>query len=357
MLNTLSEEIKSMRDILESVKSEINLDELIEALLELHNLVELDSVKQMIAVQVRAFFFSIIAGRRISQNFHTILCGPSGVGKSTVARCLAKIFKAMGLTKMKSNSSKISIDSVKKQLCELYEYHNQGKPIPNNIVKTFWRNIKDYIDENPVETSDDSIITCGRDSLIAPYSGQTSLKAIEFFKANIGKCIIIEEAYLLYTGENDGYGMEALTELNMFMETYMSEVIIMMTGYRDLIETTLFKAQPGLKRRFQWIFELEGYSPDGLRQMFEKQMLEDGWVISSDIDLNKFFTDNYNYFPHYGGDTRRLAWICKAVHSDAELNTLLSVIRQGGSVPIPLLSQNNLDKAFINYKTISMSSS
>ena len=171
----------------------------------------------------------------------------------------------------------------------------------------------------------ESLITiCGREDFVAEYSGQTSIKTSKFLTANLGKCIIIEEAYLLCHSEADTYGMEAITVLNRFMDEHNEDLIIIFTGYEELLKHTIFKYQPGLKRRCQWFFDIRGYSPEGLADIFKLQVKSMGWNVDSSVNLIDFFITNKDYFGNFGGDTQKLALQCKLIYSEENFDNLLN---------------------------------
>jgi hypothetical protein len=105
--------------------------------------------------------------------------------------------------------------------------------------------------------------------------------------------------------------MEAITVLNRCMDEYADSLIIIFTGYEELLLNTIFKAQPGLRRRCQWIFNLQGYSALGLSKIFEQQIKNLGWNIADDLKIKEFFETRLEHFIGYGGDTERLALHCK----------------------------------------------
>jgi hypothetical protein len=170
----------------------------------------------------------------------------------------------------------------------------------------------------------------------------------------LGKCIIIEEAYLLYNGDSDTYGMEAITVLNRFMDEHADSLIIIFTGYEELLHKTIFKAQPGLKRRCQWIFNLQGYSPEGLAKIFKTQIEKFEWDIDKSVDLSNFFEKHISDFPNYGGDTERFALHCKINHSGKTFRNLLSIIDEDKKIESKhlkfIITKEMLEESFKEFK-------
>lgn len=345
MLLDLISELKILFRDFPSLKDKIDKNLLLNSLGDLEKLAELDDVKETVCLQIKAIIFRLIQNQKIEDSLHHILYGPPGVGKSTVAKVIASIFKSLGVIQAKKTSIRKSLSDFKYIFSEVYLHHNNDKYIPDNLLKQYWKTLKILFDnENYEDDSESDIVVCGRQDLIAGFAGQSSLKTFEFLLKNRGKCVIIEEAYLLWTGENDGYGMEALTVLNRFMEEFEDEIIIIMTGYKDLIMNTIFKAQPGLKRRINCIYELSGYSPESLSQVFCKQIFDGNWLLSPEIDTVSFFRENYSSFPSFGGDTKRFAWVCKMIHSSKELMNYINEPNK-----IPMISLENFELAFEKY--------
>jgi len=161
----------------------------------------------------------------------------------------------------------------------------------------------------------DLIRIVSREDFVAGFVGQTAIKTEKLLKDSIGKVLFIDEAYSLINDEKDTFGSECLTTLNRFMSEHSSEIVIIFAGYKDLLERTIFKAQPGLKRRCTWNFEIKPYTEFGLSKIFEKQLKNNGWMLSEDLDIISFFKENINQFPYYGGDTLKLAFYCKICYS------------------------------------------
>ena len=356
-----------------------------ETLLKFESLVEMYPVKCVIVKHIQMLivlaYKSIVSGKSLEDCYkghmlHTVFYGNPGVGKSRTAKYLAEVWKALGILQVSTTGSFIvetpfsrddaleRVNTIRRSFLELYE-KCKANPKTTSKQVDLWDNIKEKLknfgDElaksNLHELSkkeEDLIVVCGREQFVAEYAGQTSVKTSEFLKKNFGKCIIIEEAYLLYNGENDTYGMEAITVLNRFMDEYADSLIIIFTGYEELLQKTIFKAQPGLKRRCQWVFNLQGYSPEGLASIFEKQLQSLDWKIGEDVKLVHFFEDKMKDFPNYGGDTERFALHCKMNHTGTTFKDLFSSIDEDKKVDSDnlkfIINAKMLEESFCEYK-------
>ena len=102
--------------------------------------------------------------------------------------------------------------------------------------------------------------------------------------------------------------MEALTALNLFLSQHSNEIIVIFAGYKDLLETGPYSVQPGLRRRFMWQFDCEGYNAEQLFEIFRIQLDKKGWGLTDNAASLKLFINNYDAFPAFGGDTERAAF-------------------------------------------------
>ena len=158
----------------------------------------------------------------------------------------------------------------------------------------------------------------GRADLVGQYIGHTCDKTQKLLSSTLdeGKVLFLDEAYSLVIDEKDSFGHEALNELNRFMSEH-PDLVIIFAGYKDKLENTLFKYQPGFKRRCIWIFDINTYTSDMLSSIFKKQLNKYGWIYKgTDEKLNKFFEKHKDNFKACGGDTLRLGLYCKLKHSD-----------------------------------------
>lgn len=164
--------------------------------------------------------------------------------------------------------------------------------------------------------ADDQIIkVISRSELIGQYVGWTAPKVNKLLTENLGKIVFIDEAYSLLNSLDDQFGIECLTALNLFMSQHPNEIIIIFAGYKDKLEAGVFLAQPGLKRRFMYHFECDGYNAEQLFRIFKYQLSKGGWGLINEEEILKLFVLNKNSFPAYGGDTERLTHFAEVEHS------------------------------------------
>lgn len=360
------EKLRIIYNKYDNIKKNINLEHLTGSLNELNTLIEMYSVKMSIIRQIEMVLVHIIkTGAPLTEKhmMHSVFYGNPGVGKSRTAIILANIWKALGLLKRTPSGilvlePKKSIDKliqIRDDFITLYDnYSNPERKECKNMMEKHqkdWISIRNRLIGMNLTTSsfiENNIVVCGREDLVAEYAGQTSIKASKFLAGCLGKCIIIEEAYTLYLGDTDTYGMEAITVLNRFMDEHADEIIIIITGYEDKLKNSIFRAQPGLQRRCIWFFHLQGYSPKGLCEIFVSQLKECNWAIK-DIDyLLKFFDKNISKFPNYGGDTYRLVFQCRLFHSSKIIDNL-SVIDIVSEDIEYKLDNEDIDSAYIEY--------
>ncbi|MGZ4768104.1 MAG: AAA family ATPase [Ilumatobacteraceae bacterium] len=144
---------------------------------------------------------------------HLVFTGNPGTGKTTVARLLSQIYRAIGVV---------------------------GK---GHLVET------------------------DRSKLVAGYVGQTALKTFETLQSSLGGMLLIDEAYALARGGDNDFGREAIDTLVKFMEDHRDDLAIVAAGYTEEMEAFI-EANPGLKSRFTRTISFPDYSDDELVEIF-----------------------------------------------------------------------------------------
>jgi probable Rubsico expression protein CbbX len=93
------------------------------------------------------------------------------------------------------------------------------------------------------------VVSVTRDDLVGQYVGHTAPKTREVLKRARGGVLFIDEAYYLYRPENErDYGQEAIEILLQVMEAEREDLVVVLAGYRDRMET-FFRSNPGMGSR------------------------------------------------------------------------------------------------------------
>jgi probable Rubsico expression protein CbbX len=108
------------------------------------------------------------------------------------------------------------------------------------------------------------LIAVTRDDLVGQYIGHTAPKTREVLKRAMGGVLFIDEAYYLYRPENErDYGQEAIEILLQVMENQRDDLVVILAGYRDRMET-FFRSNPGMSSRIAHHIDFPDYSPEEL---------------------------------------------------------------------------------------------
>ena len=144
-----------------------------------------------------------------SLSMHMIFTGNPGTGKTTIARLVARYLKAIGALK------------------------------------------------------GGQLIEVGRGDLVGRYTGHTAPLTNSVIQSALGGVLFIDEAYSLYRGEQDSFGLEAIDTLVKGMEDHRDELVVILAGYTKEMETFL-TANSGLASRFPNKIEFPDYTADEL---------------------------------------------------------------------------------------------
>lgn len=108
------------------------------------------------------------------------------------------------------------------------------------------------------------LVAVTRDDLVGQYIGHTAPKTREVLKKAMGGVLFIDEAYYLYRPENErDYGQEAIEILLQVMENQRDDLVVILAGYKDRMET-FFRSNPGLSSRIAHHLDFPDYRRDEL---------------------------------------------------------------------------------------------
>jgi replication-associated recombination protein RarA len=350
-LEALIKDVRYERIDLSKVKDK---DRLLKSLQDLNSMIGHRKIKDAIAEQTR-YLIGMLDKPEVQQDFmlNTVIYGPPGIGKTTIGIHLSRIWSSLGYIKSHKPLSIPSITQVfagnDVEKLEILTYFLIGSYVIGGIVYIAGRKIFEkygakylavyciitlalflaisyYVYKNlspelkdkiPIAQSNpDPIRIVSRVDFVSEYLGQTAIKTTNLLKESIGKVLFIDEAYSLYEGHNDPYGVEALTTLNRFLSEHPREIIVIFAGYEEEMKRTIFKAQQGLSRRCMWVFKCDPYTSEELYHIFKHQVEKSGWKIKNETLVKDLFEKEYEVFKNFGGDTERLCNFAKIKHFD-----------------------------------------
>jgi probable Rubsico expression protein CbbX len=104
------------------------------------------------------------------------------------------------------------------------------------------------------------LVAVTRDDLVGQYIGHTAPKTREVIKRAMGGVLFIDEAYYLHRPQNErDYGQEAIEILLQEMENHRDDLVVIVAGYKDRMETFL-RSNPGLSSRMAHHIDFPDYS-------------------------------------------------------------------------------------------------
>lgn len=121
------------------------------------------------------------------------------------------------------------------------------------------------------------LVSVTRDDLVGQYVGHTAPKTKDVLKRAMGGVLFIDEAYYLYRPDNDrDYGQEAIEILLQVMENNRDDLVVILAGYADRMET-FFSANPGFRSRVAHHIAFPDYSDDELLGIAEKMLADQNY--------------------------------------------------------------------------------
>ncbi len=128
------------------------------------------------------------------------------------------------------------------------------------------------------------VVSVTRDDLVGQYIGHTAPKTKEVLKKAMGGVLFIDEAYYLYRPENErDYGQEAIEILLQVMENHRDDLVVILAGYKDRMDT-FFQSNPGMSSRISHHIDFPDYSEQELLQIAEKMVGQMNYQLDADAE-------------------------------------------------------------------------
>lgn len=236
--NLKSEMIRG--DSIEHINSNIQ-----SVLTELNGLIGLDNVKQEIHKLIN--FIKVQKAREnaglktTNVSYHIVFTGNPGTGKTTVARIIGQIYKALGVLRY------------------------------GNMKET------------------------DRSGLVGEYIGHTEKKVNDVVDKAMHGVLFIDEAYsLIIKNTSNDFGKLAIDALVKRMEDDRDKIVVIVAGYTNEMKEFI-EANPGLKSRFNRYIEFSDYTPDELFQIYKTMCEKQDYQIREDAvkKINLLFETVY----------------------------------------------------------------
>jgi SpoVK/Ycf46/Vps4 family AAA+-type ATPase len=270
------QQIKHDTEIDSAIPAKTQKHSLDELLLELDSYVGLNNIKRTVRDFIAYLKFiserkkhGLKADDKISIN--AIFLGNPGTGKTTIARLLGEILRAMGI-------------------------------LPSGHV-----------------------IEVDRSGLVGQYIGETAQKTEKIITDSLGGVLFIDEAYTLIKkgGSGQDFGQEAIDILLKRMEDKKGEFVVIAAGYTEEMNSFL-NSNPGLKSRFTHTFIFEDYIPEELFQILKLNLLKDEYILSNTAKelIKKEFIKLYRARDKSFGNAR----LVKNLLDEAKLNLSRRVV-------------------------------
>jgi probable Rubsico expression protein CbbX len=124
------------------------------------------------------------------------------------------------------------------------------------------------------------VVSATRDDLVGEYVGHTAPKTKGVLKRAMGGVLFIDEAYYLYRADNErDYGQEAIEILLQVMETDRDDVVVILAGYRDRMDS-FFGSNPGMASRIAHHIDFPDFTADELVRIAELMVAQQSYRFS-----------------------------------------------------------------------------
>ena len=124
------------------------------------------------------------------------------------------------------------------------------------------------------------LVSVTRDDLVGQYIGHTAPKTKDVLKKAMGGVLFIDEAYYLYRPENErDYGQEAIEILLQVMENQRDDLVVILAGYAERMET-FFASNPGFRSRVAHHIDFPDYGDGELVEIGELMLARLNYRLS-----------------------------------------------------------------------------
>jgi probable Rubsico expression protein CbbX len=128
------------------------------------------------------------------------------------------------------------------------------------------------------------VVSVTRDDLVGQYVGHTAPKTKDVLKRAKGGVLFIDEAYYLYRPENErDYGQEAIEILLQVMETERDDLVVVLAGYKDRMET-FFRSNPGMGSRVAHHLHFPDFTIEELMQIGQLMLDQQNYQFTDEAE-------------------------------------------------------------------------
>ena len=186
-------------------------------------------VEELVCINELANYLEDQSLPSIPPTLNLVFTGNPGTGKTTVARLVAKLYKALGML-------------------------DKGH-----------------------------LVEVGRADLVGNHIGESEKKCTAVFESALDGVLFIDEAYSLSSvGHPRDYGLQVINLLVQFMENHRGRLAVVVAGYSKEMKGFI-ESNPGLKSRFQTFIEFEDFSAEELVEIFKSEAVHWGIAVGDEV--------------------------------------------------------------------------
>ncbi len=223
---------------------------------------------------------------------HLVFSGNPGTGKTTVARIIGDLYRALGILK-------------------------KGH-----------------------------IIESDRSKLIGAYIGQTAIKTRNVCKKAHDGVLFIDEAYGL-SKDKDGFGSDAIETILLEMENERGNMAVVVAGYTEEMKEFI-GANPGLRSRFDRVIEFADYTVEELVQIVEVIARKRDYYLDDEsrVALRQGIEKTHRG-EGFGNGREARRWVDRAIEFQAKMH---DEHKQYSDEELLVLSAAAIDAVFKDHK-------